>query len=189
MTTKKKKKFQPPGKRRPGNPNRVLRTPELEDAIYRFYLEAQPKNDETVARAFGISMNTFYRWQRESPRLRAFVEEARDIRDDLLVDAAERSLQKLVQGGKKRKKKWVIGEDGKKRLVAVETETFLPDLGAISKVLNNRASDRWKDKQEIEHSGGLLVQVVDYANTPDPDDHAAAQLPPAAVPAPAAKSA
>ncbi len=175
-------------KRKPGRPLDKIKTPELVDAIRRYIIEHHP-TVAVLCRTFNITKQTFYRWQKEDKDLKAAIDEAREISDHLLAEKARCSLEKLVKGIRWKEKTReavpvLVSKKSKKTkpgaLVLTKTVTkFIPPSErAIEFALKNVEPDKWKDKHEVEHSGGLVVQVVNYADTVAP------QLPAEAVSSP-----
>jgi hypothetical protein len=98
---------------------------------------------------FGIVDRTFENWLAEYPELAAAVNSARESLDSRV----ERSLAKRAIGFKGKAVK--IFRDNKTGEIvnAPYTEHYPPDTEAAKFWLTNRRPDRWRNKQEIEHTG------------------------------------
>jgi hypothetical protein len=113
-----------------------------------------------LAKAFGVSRQTINVWKHEHPE---FSDKIKAGLDEFRTLEAEQCLAKRVKGftydevTKERIPIYEKDKDGKRVLVGhemVETKrvkkSVAPDVGAIAFTLKNRASDRWKDKREVE---------------------------------------
>lgn len=112
---------------------------------------------EDMARVFDVSQKTIVQWMR---RYNEFAQAIREGRDAFTVNKIEQSLVKRALGYSfdevsiKETQFKVKGEDGVARVEpiiekTVTTKQVAPDVAAIIFYLKNRASVRWKDKQEI----------------------------------------
>lgn len=119
---------------------------------------------EQVAKVFGISAPTFYRWMREHPTLAEAVQKGRDAWDNRV---AEECLKKRVTGFEYNEVTTELREaidpltgeiQAKMTPVKIVTKTVVPDVAAISKWLNNRDPDRWKDKILVEDTASDLAE-------------------------------
>ncbi|MGF7049144.1 5-methylcytosine-specific restriction endonuclease McrA [Paenibacillus sp. DS2015] len=54
-----------------------------------------------------------------------------------------------------------VGDIGELTITKVVTKEVQPDVVAQIFWLKNRRPDRWRDRQDINHSGGLGVQIID----------------------------
>lgn len=166
-------------RRRAGNRGRLL-TPNLVDAIRRELINStQRPTFIRICNIFDLSETTFYRWLKENKDLREAVEEAKAIGRQRLAELAEGSLGRLVKGIRWKEETKEADKDGNLKLVKTVTRFIPPNERAVEFALKNIEPERWKDRQEVEHSGGIVVQVVSYADT------VATQLQPAALPNPA----
>lgn len=112
--------------------------------------------DEQIAEELGIAVSTFYAWQEKYPEFSEAIKRGKEEPDDL-VEAAlfKRAIGYDVEEHKE------VYENG--LLVKTEDKTVHvhPSDTAIIFWLKNRRSDRWRDKQEHEHSGpgGKPIEV------------------------------
>jgi len=93
--------------------------------------------DEDMSAVLEIGVRTFYDWKEAHPEFSQAIAEGKEnpIRD------VEDALYRLCKG-------YTYEEGGQKRVKH-------PDVRAIQFYLKNVAPDRWRDKQEVEHSGTI----------------------------------
>lgn len=126
----------------------------MDDQAYRLALLGL--NDEEIAAAFGIHVDTFYRWQHEFPAFSEAIQKGK-VRAD--ADVAH-SLYKRATGMVITSEKAFKGKDGE--VVVAQTKTEIPpDTGAAAKWLANRQRGRWTAKED--GTGGS----EDPSDTPD----------------------
>lgn len=101
----------------------------------------------------GISESTFYEWQASKMEFSESLSRAREQFDEVIVKEAKNSLRKKVNGYEVDEKKtvYVNGKDGK---AAIKEQTiirkhFQPDTEAIKFVLTNKATDEYKNRQDV----------------------------------------
>ena len=131
--------------------------------------------DLEIIEALGIGQTTFYRWRHEHPQFR----EATELGKEAADERVERSLYQRALGYSHQAVKIFMPAGAENPIYAAYTEHYPPDTAAASLWLRNRQPEKWRDKQEVEHSGNLVVQTVRYG-----DDQAAPQLSPERVPTP-----
>lgn len=148
------------------------------DASSRLHA-ATGKSDADIAKELDISTTTLRNWRESHPSLHAAIQ---DGRDHWAVTTVEQSLIKRAQGYNYTEK---IVEDSEKsgKRVATMTKHMPPDTKAAQFVLTNRAPDRWKNKQEVAHSGAVgldlpenlsdLMATIFGAGEQSPSDQAA----------------
>jgi transcriptional regulator with XRE-family HTH domain len=105
--------------------------------------------DEQIAHNMGISRSTLNEWKKKYSDISDTLKKGKEVIDRLV----ENALLKRALGYTYDEVTEEESEDGFKRKVV--TKEVIPDTTAQIFWLKNRKSDVWKDKQEINHSGGL----------------------------------
>jgi len=115
---------------------------------------AQGATDQELADYFGVSIRSLYRWKNTQPEFRQALKAAKEQADDRV----ERSLFERATGYERDEVDIrVVGGE----IVQTPIRKFYPpDTTAAIFWLKNRAPAQWRDKQEIEHSGGVTVQAT-----------------------------
>ena len=98
--------------------------------------------DEDMAEVLDINIATYYRWKEAHPEFSEAVARGKSTP----LTAVEAALYRLCKG-------YTYDEGGVKR-------TKHPDVRAIQFYLKNVAPDKWRDKQEVEHSGEIKGPLV-----------------------------
>jgi len=98
--------------------------------------------DEDMAGVLDIDIATYYRWKEAHPEFSEAVARGKSTP----LTAVEAALYRLCKG-------YTYDEGGVKR-------TKHPDVRAIQFYLKNVAPDKWRDKQEVEHSGEIKGPLV-----------------------------
>lgn len=113
--------------------------------------------DYEAAQALGISVVTLNQWKARDPEFRAALQIGKDIADGLV----EASLYHKARGYSFRSEK-IFQYEG--QVIRAETVEHVPpsDTAAIF-WLKNRQRDKWRDVQQMEHSG-----TVEHKITEDP---------------------
>jgi hypothetical protein len=117
--------------------------------------------DMELADFFDVDVRTIYRWKHAHEEFCHAVtcgKEAADAR-------VERALYNRAVGYSHPAVKIFMPAGAAKPVYADYTEHVPPDPGAAFNWLKNRKPDVWRDKQEVEHSGGVKLNVL-------PDDAA-----------------
>ncbi|ELQ6160064.1 terminase [Cronobacter dublinensis] len=110
--------------------------------------------DDEMADFFGVHRSTIYRWKLENEEFCNSIKTAKDVADARV----ERSLyQKATGYNFKEQQAFKIKVDQyEEEIEVVEVEKHAPaDTTAAIFWLKNRQKDKWRDKQEIEHSGEI----------------------------------
>src|SRR5690625_176336 len=102
--------------------------------------------DEQIAKNMGISRSTLNEWKNKYSDILDTLKKGKEV-VDLEV---ENALLKRALGYKYDEVTYEFGEEVKR----VRKEV-VPDTTAQIFWLKNRRPDKWRDKQDIEHSGGL----------------------------------
>lgn len=118
-----------------------------------------------LAKLFGVVTSTVSLWIKTHP---TFSDAVKKGRDEFNVSTAEDCLLKRLKGYSynetTKEAKTTTDSDGKVTTELVVTKvvkkSVAPDTTAQIFFLKNRDPKRWRDKQEVEHSGGVTVQRV-----------------------------
>ena len=121
--------------------------------------------DTKLANHFQVSHTTIKRWKGQHLEFRSKCEAAWDEWNCPLV---EKGMLKRATGYRYIEKTIEINPDeggkrGKPTKITKYHKVMPPDVGAGKFLLTSRRSDRYQDKQKIEHEGNITVQTVDYA--------------------------
>lgn len=133
--------------------------------------------DIKLAKLFSVDKATINNWKHAHPKFFDSIRKGKDIFNVLL---AEESLLKRVKGGSyqeiTKKRQVIIKEDGKpvldeygnKKTEFVITKTVSkkihPSDKALEFFLRNRSPERWPDKHDLNVSGDLHIDLVDFCN-------------------------
>lgn len=110
--------------------------------------------DKEMADFFDIVTSTLYEWKKEHAEFSESIKSGKYKAD---ADVAK-SLLKRAKGYRyKEVTKEGNFETGEFKTVKEVTKQVAPDTGAAMAWLKNRQPDKWRDKQEIEHSGSINV--------------------------------
>lgn len=107
-------------------------------------------NDQ-IADFLEVNVDTLYEWGEKHPEFSESLKRAKEIHDDQLV---EKSLLKRATGYIRTIER--LDKDG--CAVACQEE-LPPDPTSMIFWLKNRQPQKWRDRQELEHSGNLSVIV------------------------------
>jgi len=147
MATRKAKIEKPaPAKHAGGRPSKYK--PE-----YCMVAEAYSRlgwTDDQVAEKIGISKSTLSLWKVEHPELSEAQKRGKEEPDDTV----ERSLYERATGYvNKNAVKIFMPANAEEPVYAPYEEHVAPDVTAQIFWLKNRRPAKWRDKQEVEHSG------------------------------------
>lgn len=130
-----------------GRPTEYTR--ELAERAYA--LAQQGATDLEIADGLGVNVATYYRWRNLHPEFR----EATRLGKEACDERVERSLYQRAIGYSHEAVKIFMPANAEHPVYAPYTEHFPPDTNAASLWLRNRKPDKWRDKQEIEHTGNI----------------------------------
>lgn len=144
----------PPVKGVPAQKRKVGRPPdycaEICEEVYT--LAESGMNDREICRATGLPLSTFYRWKLEHPAFRDALTRGKAHIDERV----ERSLLERATGYVYESEK-IFHADG--LITRAQVLEHVPaDVGAATLWLKNRQPDKWRDKQEIDLSGGVTIE-------------------------------
>lgn len=110
--------------------------------------------DEQIAHNMGINPATLYEWKKKYHEISESLKRGKEVVDIQV----ENALLKRAMGYSYEEKKVEVSEEGTK--VTKTIKEVVPDTTAQIFWLKNRRPDRWRDKQDIEHSGAVDVRKV-----------------------------
>lgn len=118
--------------------------------------------DEQIAHNMGINPATLYEWKKKYHEISEALKKGKEVVDIQV----ENALLKRALGYSYKETKTEETADGDK--VTVTIKEVIPDTTAQIFWLKNRRPDRWRDKQDIEHSGQIGgVTIVNDIPKPD----------------------
>lgn len=108
-----------------------------------------------IAEKMGVSTSTLGKWMKEHEEFSDAIKRGREEPDDLV----ENSLFRRATGYENDKAvKIFMPANAKEPVYAPYTEQVQPDVTACIFWLKNRRPDRWRDKQDINLSGGVDIK-------------------------------
>lgn len=120
-------------------------------------LTALGATDREVADFFEINEATLNRWKHAHPELCASLKVGKETADERV----EQSLYRRAVGYSHDAVKIFMPAGFDKPVYADFTEHYPPDTTAGIFWLKNRKSADWRDKQEVEHTGGVILVLQD----------------------------
>ena len=126
------------------------------DGITR--LEAWARNgltDEQIAHNMGICRDTLIEWKKKFPDISDALKRGKEVVD---IEVENALLKRALGYEYTEERVEVSKENGKKSVKTTQTVKHVPpDTTAQIFWLKNRRPDRWRDKQQLEHSGSVDV--------------------------------
>lgn len=123
------------------------------------YLDRIPKwrrdglTEEQVAKRLGIAYSTLSLYKTKYSEILEALKKGKEE----LVEELEDSLYKRAMGFEYEETEITATRDGKR---VKKVKKFIPpDVGALCFALKNLMPDKWRDKQEIAHSGDMTVEI------------------------------
>ncbi|CAM4012001.1 helix-turn-helix domain-containing protein [Mesobacillus zeae] len=123
--------------------------------------------DEQIAKNIGINVATLYRWKERYCEICEALKRGKEVIDRqvenaLLKRALGYAFDELTY--EQVPVKPFVNEEGKViefelEIVKKVTKQQAPETAAAIFWLKNRRPDKWRDKQDIEHSGGVTNQI------------------------------
>src|SRR6185437_6128000 len=129
-----------------GRPSTYL--PEHAERAYA--MAQQGATDQEMAEALGIASSTFYEWRHLHPEFA----EATRLGKEACDERVERSLYHRAIGYSHPAVKIFMPAGAEHPVYAPYIEHHAPETAAASLWLRNRQPEKWRDKQEVEHSVG-----------------------------------
>jgi hypothetical protein len=128
--------------------------PEFVELAYRYALLGATEVE--LAEAFGVTRNGFQKWLVRYPELREAVVKGRDVADSRVAQ----SLYHRALGYTHPEEIVKFDREGNE-LRAQTVKHYAPDVVACIFWLKNRQRDKWRDRQEIEHSQSPYKDMTD----------------------------
>ena len=116
--------------------------------------------DTDLADFFNVVEKTIYNWKDDQP---SFLQAIKDGKQLANANVADR-LYKRATGYSHAEDK-IFNNQGEEMIVPT-TKHYAPDTTACIFWLKNRAPEQWRDKQEIESSGNVTVEITRFADKP-----------------------
>jgi transcriptional regulator with XRE-family HTH domain len=113
--------------------------------------------DKEIAQGIGITKETLNNWKKKYPDFFTSINEWKALPNA----EVERSLFERACGYSHPEDK-VFCNNGE-IIVQPTIKHYPPDPTAIIFWLKNRRPDKWRDKQDVEHSGDVVVEIVKYS--------------------------
>ena len=110
--------------------------------------------DKEMSKELGIARSTLNLWKEEHPEISDILKENKNYADSHVVD----SLYKRAIGYEFEEKYIDVDEAGNKKARIIK-RTIHPDTTACIFWLKNRQRKEWRDKQDVEHSGGMDFNI------------------------------
>jgi len=115
---------------------------------------------EDIARKLGVAMSSFSEYKNKYPELAEALKKGQEVADIEVENALfKRALGYRYDEVTREAAKELDQETGEYKTVMVETKRVTkevqPDVTAQIFWLKNRRPDKWRDKQEIGHSGSV----------------------------------
>jgi len=117
-------------------------------------------DDKFMATCCGVSEVTWNAWKKGHPEFLKSLKDWKDVADNEVVKA----LFERAKGCSCIEERFVM-QNGKPKVVRA-TKYYPPDPTSMIFWLKNRRAAEWRDKQELQHSGGLSVHVSITADKP-----------------------
>lgn len=109
--------------------------------------------DQEIADFFEVDVRTVYRWKAEHDKFCQALKAGKETADERV----ERSLYQRAVGYEQEDVKIFMPAGADDPVYAPYRAKIAPDTTAALFWLKNRRPDRWRDKRDVEHSGGLSV--------------------------------
>ena len=116
--------------------------------------------DQEVADFFDEDVRTIYRWKHDHDEFCQALKVGKEVADERV----ERSLYQKAIGYEQDEVKIFMPGGAAEPVYAPFRAKIAPDTTAAIFWLKNRRGKEWRDKQEVEHSGGLRVLPVDASD-------------------------
>lgn len=110
--------------------------------------------NKQIAKNLGISQKTLYEWQNQYSEFREALKKGKEVANR----EVENALFKKATGYEYKETKVITNPDGSTRIENT-IKHQAPDTTAAIFWLKNRKPDQWRDKQEVEHSGGMEHRI------------------------------
>jgi len=114
--------------------------------------------DEQMSKFFKVTKQTWNNWKKAHPKFFDSLKDAKETADKRV----ERSLYERATGYSHPEDK-IFKPAGEEPTIVPTTKHYPPDTTAAIFWLKNRQPAEWRDKQTVEHEGGISVTLVDYS--------------------------
>lgn len=146
--------------RKKKNPEKAGRSSPYDPDYHPAYAKAlaiRGLTNEEIAVKLGIHKATLQVWINKHPEFRDSIREGKGPADARV----EMALYKRALGYEVDETRAVVVGTGEYASVEIvdETRHIPPDPRSCIHWLNNRAPDRWREKQEIEHTGHISITI------------------------------
>ncbi len=111
--------------------------------------------DAEIADVYGVNVATIYRWKLAHPEFCEALKVGKEEADARV----ERSLYQRALGYEHEAVKIFMPAGATEPVYAPYIEKYPPDTTAAIFWLKNRRPDEWRDKQEIDHKGGITINL------------------------------
>jgi acyl-CoA synthetase (AMP-forming)/AMP-acid ligase II len=150
-----KYKKKPNGKNATGRPSKKDTIPYNQLK----YLYRQGATDKQVAEFYGITEATLTNWKKQDSEFFASLNDWKKQADK----DVERSLYERACGytHPETKPQWVNDDNGGRWEYADMEKHYPPDATSMIFWLKNRQPDKWREKQEVEHMGNIVINAPD----------------------------
>lgn len=105
--------------------------------------------DAEIASFFEVDVRTIYRWKHDYPEFCQALKVGKNVADDRV----ERSLYQKAIGYEQEEVKIFMPAGKDSPVYAPFVAKVAPDTTAAIFWLKNRRKEKWRDKQEVEHTG------------------------------------
>lgn len=112
--------------------------------------------DEQVAKNMGIGYSTLQTWKSKYQDIQDTLKRGKEVVDR----EVENALLKRALGYTYNEVTQEVDEFGDLAVSKVVTKQVSPDVTAQIFWLKNRKPKEWRDKQEVEHSGGITNTIL-----------------------------
>ena len=111
--------------------------------------------DPQLAEAFEVTTSTIALWKVTHKEFSDAIKISKDISDNLV----EQSLYKRALGYECEEVDIRVIEG--QIVETIVKKVYPPDPTAMIFWLKNRQKDKWRDKQEVQHSGSIMAEMTD----------------------------
>jgi len=140
------------GKKKAGG-RPTLYNPEMLPKIEEY--ARQGLTNEQIAKNLGITAKTLYEWQNKYSEFGNALKAGKEVADR----EVENALYKRATGYSHTEEKIFLGPGGQPVIVPT-TKHYPPDPTSMIFWLKNRQPQKWRDRQEVEHTGRLEYEIV-----------------------------
>ena len=130
---------------------------EYGELVYKLCLLGATDSD--MADIIGVTEQTFNNWKTDHPEFFESIKRGKEIAD---ANVASRLYERAM--GYAHPEDKIFNNQGKEMVVPT-IKHYPPDPTAAIFWLKNRQRANWRDKQDIEHSGNVTVETVNYAGS------------------------